>query len=402
MTIRSRLRHLAPWLSSSPVLRSRIDRVEMMAERARTALTHRFPVLTPLLIRPTPRSLQIAVTAHCNLRCVGCRYGRDFMPGRQLSLSMVRDLLDDARSLGVHSVRFYGGEPLLHPDLAEMIAHAVRLDVLPWVTTNGILLADTIDSLYAAGLRRVRIGFYGVGAKYDDYVQRRDRFRRLEEGVAAVRRRYGSRVYVGINWLLMRPSCNLEDLHAAWEFAERYSTPIQVDLVHYSLPYFSEGPDRALQFRLEDRSAVDRLVAELLRLKARRPELITQSMAGLRSIPDWLMLGPAMRVPCDFRDTLWIGADGTVQLCYVTFRLGNLHQQRLRSMLFGAEHHRAACDSFRLNCPNCHCNYDRRVQKYAPANERYSRPLTGDAPSGSLRPAGIGLHWTGQTDGRAR
>lgn len=324
------------------------------------------------------------------------------MPGRQLSLSMVRDLLDDARSLGVHSVRFYGGEPLLHPDLAEMVAHAVRLDILPWVTTNGILLADTIDSLYAAGLRRVRIGFYGVGAKYDDYVQRRDRFRRLEEGVAAVRRRYGSRVYIGINWLLMRPSCNLEDLRAAWEFAERYSTPIQVDLVHYSLPYFSEGPDRALQFRSEDRSAVDRLVDELLRLKARRPELITQSVAGLRSIPDWLMLGPAMRVPCDFRETLWIGADGTVQLCYVTFRLGNLHEGRLRSMLFGAAHNQAARDSFGLNCPNCHCNYDRRVQKYATANGRYSRPLPGGEPSGSLRPSGIGLHWIGQPHGRAR
>jgi hypothetical protein len=82
-----------------------------------------------------------------------------------------------------------------------------------------------------------------------------------------------------------------------------------------------------------------------------------------------------MRVPCDFREAIWIGADGTVQLCYVTFRLGNLHEQPLRAMLFGPEHKQAARDSFALNCPNCHCNYDRRVQKHGPSNTVYSQSL---------------------------
>lgn len=375
MTLRSRFRWLAPWLSSSQRIRSRIDRAEIGIERLRSSLGQRVPALLPLLIRPTPRSLQIAITAHCNLRCVGCRYGRDFMSGAELSTSMVKDALDDAKALGIYSVRFYGGEPLLHPGLPEMVAHATRLGMLPWVTSNGILLNETIDELYAAGLRRVRVGFYGVGAKYDDYVQRKDRFQRLEAAIGAVRQRYGASVYLGINWLLMRPSCNLDDLHAAWAFAERYATPIQVDLIHYSLPYFTEGPNRELQFGPEDRAAVEALTAELIRLKGRRPDLLTQSVVGLRSIPDWVSQGPAMRVPCDFRDTIWIGADGTVQLCYVTFRLGNLHEARLRTMLFGHEHRQAARDSFSLNCPNCHCNYDRRVQKHAPTVKRYSTVL---------------------------
>jgi len=379
MTVRSHLRRLAPWLASSRRIRSRIDNVEMKIERLRTSLGQRAPALIPLLIRPDPRSLQIAVTAHCNLRCVGCRYGRDFMAGAQLSTSMVTEVLDDAKEHGVYSVRFYGGEPLLHPGLADMIAHAVRLGISPWVTTNGILLSETIDKLYAAGLRGIRIGLYGVGAKYDDYVQRKDRFRKLEAGIAAVRQRYGSIVYIGINWLLMRSSCNLDDLHAAWEFAERYSTPIQVDLIHYSLPYFTEGPTGELQFRPEDRPAVDALTVELIRLKEQRPDLLTESVVGLRSIPDWVIQGPAMRVPCDFRETIWIGADGTVQLCYVKFRLGNLHEKRLRAILFGPEHKQAARDSFSLNCPNCHCNYARRVQKYAPTARLYSMALAEGA-----------------------
>lgn len=293
------------------------------------------------------------------------------MPGSVLSLALVRDLLDDARAAGFWDVRFYGGEPLLHPDLPQMIEHAVSLELSPYVTTNGILLRQRIDALYQAGLRNINIGFYGTGARYDAYVQKKERFAQLEAGVAAVRDRYGMDVRVRINWLLMRPSCNLEAFQSAWSFAERFQTQFQVDLVHYSLPYFTEGPDRMLQFRPEDREAIETVVAEILRLKAAYPERFNNSLAGLRSAPDWLIQGAGMRVPCDSHQMIWVGPDGTVQQCYVTYRLGNLHEKRLRDMLFTPEHFHASRDSFRLGCPNCHCHYDVRINKHAPSLARY-------------------------------
>lgn len=95
---------------------------------------------------------------------------------------------------------------------------------------------------------------------------------------------------------------------------------------------------------------------------------------GLRSIPDWLLKGADMRVPCDARNLLWVGADGTVQMCYVTFNLGNLHQQRLPDMLFGDAHKKAARDAFALNCPNCHCERNSRIQKHFPTRRLYGSP----------------------------
>ena len=154
----------------------------------------------------------------------------------------------------------------------------------------------------------------------------------------------------------MRPSCTLEAFHAAWEFAERYDMTMQIDLVHYSLPYFTEGPEHELQFRPEDRPAVEAIVRELLRLKAASPGRFRQSPQLIRSIPDWLMLGPAMQVPCSAYELLWVGADGTVQMCYVTFKLGNLHESRLRDMLYTKTHACAARDAFALKCPGCHCD----------------------------------------------
>jgi molybdenum cofactor biosynthesis enzyme MoaA len=372
MTLRSRLRDVVgPALKKHPAVWQELLALDAGLERMRTSAARYFPGV----VRPEPRQLEVAITAHCNLRCVGCLYGREFMAGSQLPFETVRDLLDDMRALGIWGVRFYGGEPLLHPDLPRMVEHAVGLGLAPYVTTNAILLEQKIDALYAAGLRSITVGFYGTGAKYDAYVQRRERFARMEAGIRAVRARYGREVELRINWLLMRPSCNLDDLDAACRFAERYGLKIQVDLVHYSLPYFTEGPDRMLQFGPGDAAAIDAVVEELLRRKEAQPALFNQSLLGLQSVPDWLLKGPEMKVPCDSHQSLWVGADGTVQQCYVTFRLGNLHETRLRDMLFTPCHRQAARDSAQLNCPNCHCRYDSRIAKHGPSASRYGELL---------------------------
>jgi molybdenum cofactor biosynthesis enzyme MoaA len=326
----------------------------------------------PQIIQPDPREIFITLTANCNLRCKGCRYGRDFMPGSQLPWPIVRDLLEDCQRFGITSVRLYGGEPLLHRDLPRIVEYANELGLHPWLTTNGILLRDKIDELYRVGLRDMSVGYYGTGEEYNAYVQRKDRYALLERGIAYARERFGLDLRIALGWVLMRPTCSVDEIQRTWKFAQRYSAPIGVSLIHYSLPYFTEGPDRELQFRPEDRPAIEQAVAELIRLKQLRPELIQQSVMALRSIPDWLIKQSAMRVPCDRYRLLWVGADGTVQLCYVTFKLGNLNQQRLASMLFTAEHRGAARDAFLLNCPNCHCSYHSRIEKDAASRWRYS------------------------------
>jgi cyclic pyranopterin phosphate synthase len=344
--------------------------VENSLERHR----HTAGRLVGALIQPRPYKVMVAITADCNARCHGCRYGRDFMPGHRLGLDMVRQLLDDAAEAGFYSIRFYGGEPLLHPELPQMIEHCISLGMRPYVTTNGALLDQKIDRLVEAGLRDLTIGFYGVGDAYDEYTQTPGLFDRVERGIRATADRHAEHVQMQMNWLLMRPTSDVETLRAARDFAERYRMSMRVDLVHYSLPYFQEGPDRCLQFRPEDRQRIDRVVDELVSMKAAHPSLLNHTLEGLLSIPDWLIEGPDMRVPCTAYEMIWVGADGTVQLCYVTFTLGNLHEQRLRDLLFTKRHRCAARDAFKLNCPNCHCSSNERIMRHAPSVRKYARP----------------------------
>ncbi len=366
--LRSSLARLCkPIVRKHPFLRRAIDAFDSHTDLVK----HSAAAVFPRIIQPEPREIYITLTANCNLRCIGCRYGRDFMPGAQLSWPLIQDLLDDIRQAGIMNVRLYGGEPLLHKDLVRIVEYAVKLGLHTWITTNGILLREKIDGLYKAGLRAVSLGFYGVGEDYNAYVQRNNQYVRMKAGVEYLRDRYGMDIALDLGWVLMRPTCNLKAVAEAWEFAQQFSAGLSVSLIHYSLPYFTEGPDRELQFRPEDRPAIESIVAQLIQMKHARPELLQQSVPALRSIPDWLLKGPNMRVPCERYRLIWVGADGTVQLCYVTFKLGNLHEHRLSEMLFSAEHKQASRDAFALRCPNCHCSYHNRISRHLPSVVKY-------------------------------
>lgn len=359
---------LEPYYRNNPDLKARLRSVESSLDLMRTGAWQAFPSL----IRPDPRHIYLTLTANCNLRCKGCRYGRDFMPGQQLPLPLIRDLLDDVRELRFEVIRLYGGEPLMHKEIVEIVEECSRRELFTYLTTNGIMLKKKIDALYAAGLRRISVGLYGIGEDYNRYVQRRDRFDQLEENLFFVRERYGAKISLGLNWLLMKPTCSIETVRDTWRLARELNAPIFINLVHYSLPYFVDGDDREVQFTPEDRPAIEAVIAEFLRLQAEQPELLPLSPIVLRAIPDWLMKGPNMRVPCDRHRLIWVGADGTVQMCYVTFKLGNLHEQRLKDMMFSPAHLQAARDAFALKCPNCHCGFDTRTLGHAPTRALYA------------------------------
>ncbi len=117
------------------------------------------------------------------------------------------------------------------------------------------------------------------------------------------------------------------------------------------------------------------MTEELLTFKRADPNRFLHSFEFLRSIPDWLLNPSNMRVPCDAYQTVWIGADGTVQLCDTALKIGNLKERRLRELLFTDVHKRAARDAFCLNCPQCLCKIETRILKDAPSVRRYRSEL---------------------------
>jgi cyclic pyranopterin phosphate synthase len=111
------------------------------------------------------RDLRISVTPRCNFRCSYCDplgIGHKDPPST-LSVQDVAYVIDAAVGVGMTSVRFTGGEPLLRKELPEMIAHARAAGVEDIaITTNATLLKRRLPELLDAGLRRVNISLDAV------------------------------------------------------------------------------------------------------------------------------------------------------------------------------------------------------------------------------------------------
>jgi cyclic pyranopterin phosphate synthase len=92
--------------------------------------------------------------------------------------------------LGVDKVRLTGGEPLLRRDLPRLIRLLLQNRKITEIalTTNGILLADQIQSLYEAGLHRVTVSLDTLRPERFRQLTRRDEYARVLEGIESVGR----------------------------------------------------------------------------------------------------------------------------------------------------------------------------------------------------------------------
>ncbi|XP_024120332.1 molybdenum cofactor biosynthesis protein 1 isoform X2 [Oryzias melastigma] len=132
--------------------------------------------------------LRISLTEKCNLRCQYC------MPEKGVKLTPRSQLLSTSEVLtiarlfvqeGVDKIRLTGGEPLIRPDLLDIIIELRKLNGLKTiaVTTNGIHLAKPLSRLKEAGLDLINISLDSlVPAKFEFIVRRRG-FHKVMEGI---------------------------------------------------------------------------------------------------------------------------------------------------------------------------------------------------------------------------
>jgi radical SAM protein with 4Fe4S-binding SPASM domain len=98
-----------------------------------------------------PVELYVMVTTGCNLRCRHCWPQAVAEPlAVSIKPQTFNTLIDNFISLGIRRLRITGGEPLTHPDWAEMLAYAAARNELDQIClqTNGTKLsADNIEHI---------------------------------------------------------------------------------------------------------------------------------------------------------------------------------------------------------------------------------------------------------------
>ncbi|XP_061254075.1 molybdenum cofactor biosynthesis protein 1 isoform X2 [Bos javanicus] len=132
--------------------------------------------------------LRISLTERCNLRCQYC------MPEEGVPLTPKADLLTTEEILtlarlfvkeGVDKIRLTGGEPLIRPDVVDIVAQLRQLEGLTTIgiTTNGINLARLLPQLQKAGLSAINISLDTLVPAKFEFIVRRKGFHKVMEGI---------------------------------------------------------------------------------------------------------------------------------------------------------------------------------------------------------------------------
>jgi 12,18-didecarboxysiroheme deacetylase len=213
------------------------------------------------------------VTKACNLRCIHCYASADNKSAEnELKTEEGFRLLEDLAQFGCPVVLFSGGEPLVRPDIFDLIAYAVRLGLRAVLSTNGTLIDHALaKELKKLGLSYVGISLDGIGEVHDRFRVSKGCFEKVVQAIENCQR---ESLKVGLRFTINK--FNAEEIPKVFDFVEEMKIP---RICFYHLVYAGRGT-KLMEYDLsheETRKWVDYIIDRTKELhdKGHRLEVLT-------------------------------------------------------------------------------------------------------------------------------
>ncbi len=212
-------------------------------------------------------------TRRCNLRCIHCysdSENKDY--SGELTTNEAKALIDDLAQFGAPVILFSGGEPLMRPDLEELIAHAVGRGMRAVISTNGTLITE------ARAARLKDLGLSYVGVSLDGLQATHDAFRKVdgafEKAMAGVRNCMARGIKVGLRFTINK--LNAREIGPIFDLMEAERIP-RICFYHLVVSGRGAGIREMLLPHEETRAVVDLIMDRTKDLFARgfTPEVLT-------------------------------------------------------------------------------------------------------------------------------
>lgn len=116
------------------------------------------------------------LTDDCNLRCRHCWISPKYSSGNvscsSLPFELYCSIIKEAKQLGLSSVKLTGGEPLLHPNINDIIDFTTSEGIRLTIETNGVLCTKELAHKIAQGkLPFVSVSLDGIDAETHEWVR---------------------------------------------------------------------------------------------------------------------------------------------------------------------------------------------------------------------------------------
>jgi len=204
------------------------------------------------IVNNFPLHVDIESTNACDLRCIMCT--RNFMTEKigYMDWDLFRKIIDEGVKYGLPSIKLnYRGEPLLHPQLPEMVAYAKKKGIIEaQFNTNGLTLnEEKIEALIDAGLDRIIFSFDGATKETYEKIRTGSNYEKVAGNIKAlvrIRNEKGlKRPLVRVQMVKMKENEHeVEDFLKMWipvanrvaVSTEREPMGIQEEVEHFPCP----------------------------------------------------------------------------------------------------------------------------------------------------------------------
>lgn len=175
------------------------------------------------------------MTRRCNLKCVHCYSNSENRAyPDELTTAEAKAMIDDLAAFGSPVLLFSGGEPLMRPDLPELLQYTVRRGMRAVISTNGTLInAEKAAVFQKIGLSYVGISLDGMEAAHDRFRGMTGAFRAAMTGLRHCRE---AGLKVGVRFTINRH--NVADVPAIFDLLEAEAIP---RCCFYHLVYAGRG-----------------------------------------------------------------------------------------------------------------------------------------------------------------
>lgn len=110
------------------------------------------------------------VTSACNLRCKHCLSRSGKPNSNELNTKEAKKLIDSLEKMKVLYINISGGEPLLRPDIFELLGYASKKKLAIDLLTNGALITkDIIERLEDTNIFHLQVSLDGIGKTHDQF-----------------------------------------------------------------------------------------------------------------------------------------------------------------------------------------------------------------------------------------
>ena len=90
--------------------------------------------------------ISIEILQRCPNRCIYCSSHSNPQATHLIPFEIIKNVIDDAKSLGCKTVCLSGGEPFLHPQILDIISYIAKQQLICYVYTSGIFMKDEVYS----------------------------------------------------------------------------------------------------------------------------------------------------------------------------------------------------------------------------------------------------------------